>query len=580
MRLPGWLRRSDQVPSSGVGSERGDAGARGVAIGGAADSVLEGEQALREGRFEDAILALEAASIREPRAAVHLLLAEAREAGGDEEGAIDELRLALHLEPEGLESRVALVERLLRARRRAEALDLCEPGIGSGASVALRLRFAHCLMELGCTSQAVAQYEEALLSRPRDPGILSTLGLAQASSGDFAAADASYSRALESNPHCVEALHNRALLRREQGQLEAARDLFERALALRPESLETECALANALRDLGRFDEALTRYRYVLARRPQAVDALLNLSYALLMSGRLAEGWDAYERRLSFPEPSLDVPAPGLRWTGEQGVAVDVAGEQGLGDQIMFASCLPDLLRHASRVSLVCAPRLERLFARSFPEVEVRQPEDGMPRGARWAALGSLPHLFRRNEADFPTGGQTLRADPGKVVRWRARLATLGPGVRVGLSWRGGTLRTRGHLRSIPVAALAPLANGAMSASWVSLQYGNVEDDVSQLREMLGMRHWTEVGSDLDECAALVAALDLVVTIDTTVAHLAGALGKRTLILLSQAPEWRFGLEGTTMRWYPSVRLVRQPSPGDWGSVVQAVGERLAREPT
>ncbi len=577
MRVPGWLRRIGRAPSTGAGGESGGPETTGVATDGARDPILQGERALREGRYADAITALEAALDREPRAAVHLLLAQAREACGDEEGAIDELQLALHLRPEDPEVRIALAERLLRTRRRAEALDLCEAGIDRGVSVALRLRFAHCLMELGRHPQAIAQYEAALLSRPRDAGILSTLGLAEANSGDFAAAEASYARALHSDPSCVEGLHNLALLRREQGALDAARELFERALALRPESLETESALANALRDLGRFEEALARYRSVLARRPQAVDALLNVSYALLMSGRLAEGWDAYERRLTFPEPPVEVPPRAQWWSGEAGVAVHVAGEQGLGDQIMFATCLPDLSRRASRVSLACAPKLERLFARSFRDIEVRRAEAGMPRGARWVAMGSLPRFFRRHAGDFPPAGRTLQADPGKVARWRERLAALGPGARVGLSWHGGTLRTRGHLRSIPVMALAPLAKAA-PAEWISLQYGHVEEDVAQLAGLLGLRHWPEAGNDLDECAALIEALDLVVTIDTTVAHLGGALGKRTCILLSQAPEWRFGLAGATMPWYPSAQLFRQAAPGDWAGVVQSVGELLARE--
>jgi tetratricopeptide (TPR) repeat protein len=572
-----WLRRRFGSPPREDGLEVRSAPASEGASEGAGDSFAEGERALREGRHADAIAAFEAALDREPSAALRLRLAQAHAAGGDEEAAIDELQLALHLYPEDVELRVSLAERLLGAGRRVQARELCEPGLDRAADLTLRLRYANCLMKLGRLPQAIEQYEMALEARPGDAAVLSTLGLAQASNGDFAAAEASYAQALRLDPNCVEGLHNLAMLRREQGAVDAARKLFERALALRPGSVETESALAHALRDLGRLDEALAQYRKVLARRPQPVDALLNYSYALLMNGQLAEGWDAYERRLSFAEPPVEVPPRAEWWTGEPGVAVHVVGEQGLGDQLMFASCLPDLVRTASQVSLSCAPRLEPLFRRSFAGVELRAPQSGPPRGARWVPLGSLPRYFRRQAGDFPAAGGYLQADPGRIAGWRERLAGLGPGPRIGLSWRGGTLSTRGHLRSIPVAALAALER-VTPASWISLQYGRAEEDVARLAHTLPLHHWPEVASDLDECAALIRALDVVVAIDTTVAHLAGALGQRVWILLGQAPEWRYGLAGETMPWYPSARLFRQPAAGDWAALLESVRAALARE--
>ncbi len=577
MSMLGWLRRLVGVASRNPGVEVGGVAEPGMVSTTPEDSIALGKQAMREGRFAEGIAKLEVALEQHPDGAIHRLLARAREAAGDQEGAFDELQLALHLQPDDAETRVDLAERLLLAGRREEALELCDRGIGGARNAQLHLRLARCLKMLDRLPQAIEQYELALQSSPRDAGILSSLGLAQAASGAFAVAEASYARALESDPDCVEALHNLALLRREQGAVGAARDLFVRALELRPESIDTESALAHALRDLGHTEEALAIYRRVLARQPQPVDALLNFSYALLMSGQLAEGWDAYERRLTFPEPPVSVPPPAQRWEGEAAVAVHVVGEQGLGDQIMFASCLPDLLRRASQVSMTCAPKLERLFRRSFRAVEVRSRDSGTPQGALWAALGSMPSYFRRRAGDFPATSRYLQADQDAVARWRERLDGLGPGPRIGLSWRGGTLRTRGHLRSIPVAAFAPLA-GVSPATWISLQYGQVDEDAARLGEMLGLRHWPEVGGDLDECAALIEALDLVVTIDTTAAHLAGALGQRVWILLSQAPEWRYGLDGAALPWYRSARLFRQPAAGDWRTVIDAVKRALVAE--
>lgn len=534
--------------------------------------------ALSGQRFTEAIENLEAALDIHADSTTHRLLAQARSASGDTEGAIDELYLAVELASDDAEARVELAEHLMIADRRDEASVTCAGAIPAASAPELHLRFARCLKQLARYADAAVYYQNALRQVPDDAAILGSLGLAQAKSGDWAGAEASYARALEIDPTCLEALHNLALLRREQGALDAARELFERALALRPDSVETQAALAHALRDLGYMDEALALYGTVLQRRPDSTDALLNRSFALLMGGRLAEGWDAYERRLGFREPPVKVPARAQLWAGESGVIVHVAGEQGLGDQIMFASCLPDLLRSAGSLSMSCDSRLRELFRRAFPAIDLGVRQQPAAPGARWVALGSLPRYFRKCLEDFPGAARYLQADARSVARWRRRLDALGSAPRIGLSWRGGTLRSRGFLRSIPADILGAKLRPVRAATWVSLQYGRVDEDVRLLRETLGLVHWTEI-EDLDQCAALVEALDLVVTVDTTIAHLAGALGQRAWILLPQTPEWRWSLGSeTTVAWYPSARLFRQRTAADWSDALDAVAREVAHE--
>jgi hypothetical protein len=188
-------------------------------------------------------------------------------------------------------------------------------------------------------------------------------------------------------------------------------------------------------------------------------------------------------------------------------------------------------------------------------------------------------HL-RRTRDSFPRHAGYLRADPGRVAHWRGRIAAAGAGPSVGVSWRGGTAKTRQRLRSLPLAELLrPFAGRPVRV--VSLQYGECEEELAHARAALGMpvEHWPEALRDLDETAALITALDFVISVDNTVAHLAGALGRPGRVLLSSSPEWRYLLRGTEMLWYPSLRLVRQPVPGDWGPVLDSIGEDIARLP-
>jgi hypothetical protein len=260
--------------------------------------------------------------------------------------------------------------------------------------------------------------------------------------------------------------------------------------------------------------------------------------------------------------------------------------EQGLGDHIMYASCLPDLLPRAERIVVECEPRLATLFRRSFPQAVVhgnRQLDDG-----RWSEMhgadvklscASAPRFLRRSAEDFPDHRGYLAADPAKVEKWKSRLAALGPERRIGLSWRGGVQRTGRAWRSLEPAALMPLLR-VPGFRFISLQYDAQEAELARLRESgVDVQHWPEAIDDYDETAALVCALDVTVSVCTAVIHLAGALGRPVWILAPLTPDARYGLTGTRMRWYPSARMFRQDSFGDWGAVVARVADQLKRFP-
>jgi hypothetical protein len=344
-------------------------------------------------------------------------------------------------------------------------------------------------------------------------------------------------------------------------------------------------AMANfgwVLAESGQTQEGLALLDRVLATQPGDAELRLMRAVIELKHGNYASGWKDYGARM---ESKLSVPRP-FRfpdWRGDSpaGKRVLVYGEQGLGDQIMFASCLPDLLREAATCVLDCAPRLAPLFQRSFPSVRVFGTAQDDPAPA-WLdsvgamdvqiPVGELPRRYRGRAEDFPAHSGYLAPDPVKVALYRQRLAALGPGPKVGLSWRGGTKTSRRDMRSIGLAGLTPLLEG-LPAHWVSLQYTSCGDEIATFCERTGIpvHHWQDAIDDYDDTAALVTALDVVVTVCTAVVHLAGALGRPALVVVPIAAEWRYGAAGEAMPWYPTVRLFRQTRAGEWGDVLAQI---------
>ncbi len=546
-----------------------------MAAAGEAKQAAEAIALYHGGRFREALAGFEALIDASPEPGVHCYWAGlCARALGEPDDAADHLVLAAHHLPQDERVWLALGEALLGAGRMEEALDALREGAGVASDPVPHLRAsATALKQLGRPDDAVAMLAKVVAARPEDALHRSVLALALLRAGRIDAAYAEAAAALRLDADCAEACHHAGLIEREMGNLPAALALFEHAFELRPEAPEVRAALAHVLRDLGRVDEALAHYDAVLERHPGFADAELNRAYLMLMLGRYAEGWDAYECRYSFPG-FLPAPAGLAPWSGRSDEPVLVFGEQGIGDQVMFASCLPDLCAHASQVTIACNPRLSGILARSFPRATVRADSSPLEAPRRMGAavsIASLPRHFRRSPGDFPAHGGYLRADAKRVAQWTARIGGA-PGMRrVGLAWRGGSHQTRGHLRSIAPRTVAMLS-GVPGVTWVSLQYGDASADLGARGESgMPVARWVAIEQDLEDCAAAIMALDLVIAIDNTVAHLVGALGKPVWILVSCGAEWRYGLQGETMPWYPSARLFRQQPGEGWEPVLCAV---------
>jgi Flp pilus assembly protein TadD len=475
------------------------------------------------------------------------------------------------------------------------------------------------LIKLGWWKEAGADFAKAIEVCPEFPEAHCNLGIVNRHRGALDRATENFSRAYSIAPGLPEMADNYAMVLREQEQYEAAEAVLRRAMVagLAHEKLSRD--LAVVLRETGRLDEAAHLLGALLEKRPSdgkswsllglverdrgrfaesdaafakalslmpGDDSLrLRRALSLLLRGRFEEGWTEYEGRYGTEE----TPDRGMeirRWAGNPvDGALLVYSEQGLGDEIMFASCVPDVLAVAPRCILECSPRLEALFARSFPGVQVvsgkRVKNPGWMKDTGGidfqVAAGSLPGYFRRSWDDFPRHNGYLRADPGRVQAWRDRLAALGSGPKVGVSWRGGVGKTMKRLRSIELSQWAAVLS-LPGFAFVSLQYGDVGEELERVSSELGVKIqcFPNAIDDLDEMAALICALDRVVSVCNATVHLAGALGRPALVLVSATPEWRYLAEGNAMPWYPAVRLIRKGDRADWRQAMDIVHEELA----
>jgi tetratricopeptide (TPR) repeat protein len=497
---------------------------------------------------------------------------------------------AVELAPDCVEALTGQAECSLELGDFEDARDCFELALAHAlANVRAQCGLGRLLRAAGDIAGSIEHLRAAAQRLPNDADILFELALSLNRGDDATAALDAYQRAIAINPAHHGALVNCGLVYLSQlGEPQRAADCFRAAIAAYPQSVAAQANLGLALQEQGQPAEALAHYERLLARDPAVIEYRWNRGLAHLLQGNFARGWADYELRhvrggrdvrrdFGLPEWDGRVPAqPQLL----------VYGEQGVGDEIMFAACLPDLARRVAGVVLECDARLAPLFKRSFPQISVHgAAREG---GREWLrqypaldhqiAIGSLPRLLRKRREDFPPHAGYLQPDTACVAGWRQRLAGDGAPV-IGLAWRGGTRKTRAGLRSLELRDCLPLA-GARRGRFVCLQRGDCNDEIATARAAgLDLQWWPEALQDLEETAALIAALDGVVSVDNTSVHLAGALGVPALVMLTYMPDWRYGLAGASMPWYPSLRLFRQSAQRDWAPVVEAVAAALSSLP-
>jgi hypothetical protein len=308
------------------------------------------------------------------------------------------------------------------------------------------------------------------------------------------------------------------------------------------------------------------------------------MSFALLQSGNIERGWNEYEWRCECKNSlsiSHRLSQPGWDGRSLKGKRLLIFAEQGVGDEIMFASCLQEVIDHADLCIVECDKRLIPLFARSFPRIQLIErivpgehyPSD-YPSADMKIAMGSLPKFLRPTLSSFPQQTVYLIPDSQKVDEWRRRFSELGPGLKIGISWRGGSIPSIKLARSIPLTYWSKLLS-MPGIHWINLQYGDCAAELMEAKETMRItiHDWedTDPLKDLDNFAAQIAALDLVISIDNATLHMAGALGVPVWALLPFAGEWRWLQKVEDTPWYKTMRLIRQKYPNDWEEVFDRV---------
>ena len=530
---------------------------------------------LVQGDESRALVALEEHLDEHPDdAEARLLCGEIFERRRQVEDAIDQFELAVHHAPSTVAPRLALARVLSDAGRSEEAEEELRGARDiDRACPDPYFKLGNLLIRNGRHSDAITELRAGLQQAPHRADAWCNLAHALNQTGAYPDAEQACDRAIAIDLCMPQAHHNRAIALLAQGRADAALDSVKRALTLQDSAL-THAVGGHALRDLGRIDEAVQAYNEALRRQPDLGDALINRCYANLLAGRYREAWPDYDRRFEATD-TADRGYPYPAWKGDDpaGKTLFVYAEQGLGDEIMFASCIPDLIAAGARCVIECHERLAGLYARSFPAAYVHggrktDSRDWLTQAPSidWQiAAGSLPWRLDRCESTFPAAAGYLRADPARRDRWRQKLSPDGR-LTVGVSWRGGSTHTRGALRSMPFDALVGTFDG-LDIRIINLQYGDLPESVRDS----GLLVWPDLWNDLDEVAALMCELDVIVTVDNTVAHLAGALGMRGMVMLHSSPEWRYLQVGDRMPWYPSLTLLRQKTAGDWTPVLETL---------
>ncbi len=432
----------------------------------------------------------------------------------------------------------------------------------------MQRNLVRALLMAGRFEQVLIHADAALAGLPDDAELHFARGTALNALGESSRACAAFARALSLQPDHAASWLNMGNASADLDDLASAETLYRTALRLDPGLAEAHTSLGYILTRRGDLTAAVQACETAIRLRPDFAEAHWNLAAALLLSGDLARGFAEYEWRKLHPRHLLDFPElPGLAWDGADpaGRTILVRAEQGFGDTIQFVRYLPMIQNAGGVPILVCAPPLMRLF-QSMAGVQIVSTSDPLPDFDLWIDAMSLPRAFGTTLASVPSCDRYLAADPLLAEAWRERLPD---GVRVGIALAGNPRHTADRRRSIPPDMFGSLADVA-DVSFINLHHGNAVCGP-------GLPDLTPWMTDYAETAALIETLDLVITVDTSAAHLAGALGKPVWLLLPHAPDWRWLLGRTDSPWYRSVRLFRQETAGDWTAVLDTVRRDLCQ---
>ncbi|GAB5404463.1 MAG: tetratricopeptide repeat protein [Aureliella sp.] len=428
--------------------------------------------------------------------------------------------------------------------------------------------------------KAIDRYREALEINPNSAEAHNNLGGALKERGEIEEAKDHCRQALELKPELASAHCNLAAALQLEGEFDQAIELYERAMGLRGDLTEALLGLGSVYAQLGRFSEARKCYSRVLFFHPKHVEAKLYRGIVGLLAEDFDNAYADYEARWELPENKkriFKVP----RWDGGElnGQAVLLHAEQGLGDTLQFIRYAKLAKERGGKVIVECQKALIPMLAQVDYIDQLVPQGSKLPSFSSYCPLLSLPGLFETNNRCVPNDVPYLHADPDLKIDWRERVKAL-PGLKVGIAWQGNPDFKQDKLRSIPLSFFAPLVE-MDGVSAVSLQKGFGTEQIEDLpckSSLVSFEGVDEQEGAFMDTAAILGHLDLFITSDSAIAHLAGALGIRTWLILPFAPDWRWHLNRDSTAWYPTVRLYRQAKFSDWASVFKAIAIDLRSE--
>jgi tetratricopeptide (TPR) repeat protein len=473
-----------------------------------------------------------------------------------------------------------LAQALLGLKRGQEALEALDKARGlAPGDINVLNQYANVLLSLDRPREALAEFQQVLARVPQHVEARINCGLAQAALGSADAALAEFDQAQKLAPDHPQVQYNRGVALLTLGRYAEALTANDAVLGAAPEHLGALLNRGRALQQLNRLDEAIASYDKAIALRKEYADAHFNTAQALLTRGDYHRGFAEYEWRWK----RSGMPAQKSRgrplWLAEYPLerkTILLHAEQGLGDTIQFARYVPLIAAGGTKVVLEVQPELKSLMAGLTGAAMVIARGETAPSFDVHCPLGSLPLALRTAFATVPAAIPYLSADEAQIAKWSAALGALKK-PRIALAWSGNPDHDNDRNRSIGFVQLAPLFSAP--ASFISIQRELRSDDATTLAAESRVTHLGDTLTDFSDTAAVIAQCDLVVAVDTSVVHLAGAMGRPVWVLLPFAPDWRWTLQGETTPWYPTARLYRQNTPGDWDNVVASVAGDLMRMP-
>lgn len=429
---------------------------------------------------------------------------------------------------------------------------------------------------------AIDSLRRALLIQPNVPEYYGNLGNALMAQGNWEEAAACYRQFLSHRPQFAEAhssLGNALMALGKHGEALAC---YRRALELKPNFAAAHNNLGNALRNQGRLEEAAASYRRALELNPDDAETHANSSTLRLLRGDYAHGFVEFEWRLQTPK-HLSRPRRIKQpyWDGSSlvGRTILLTDEQGHGDTLQFVRYAALVAQRGGNVVVECQPPLKRLLQNSLGPIRVVDDSEAPPPFDVHCSLLSLPMIFRTTLETIPNQVPYVRPDAESAARWRSKIEDEAGLRKVGLAWAGNKNQMNDHNRSMAFHHLAPLGK-VSGVRFYNLQIGEAAREASVTSPALPILDRTHEIADFTDTAALIAHLDLVISVDTSVSHLAGAMGKPVWTMLCFAADWRYHLDRDDCPWYPTMRLFRQPAPRDWASVALRVADALREMPS